>query len=548
MENGGNKEVQKVRGPTAVFSGVCTDKKTKKRWALLIFISFLFFLNLAEYCPAIELEGVVTRHNNKEKVVRSAEISATNKAKDTISTITDKSGRFKLEIAVNSRDDLVFLKAVKKGLRVVQCMDWGITQGSNQNTSIRITMCNPKKLEKKVDGYRATIYDTIIENYKNKEKQITEENIDNNAKKERIAKLAADRNAALVQANELAQRFACVNLDDVSVLYKTAFKSFLENSKSENRKTFKNGLINLIVQKGYSLLETPIIKRQEDIELLMFIARLCIIDLQSEQAEKYYNKAIKGTRNFCNRSEVAFFHLKNNQFRKAIELFEEVVPYAKKNTGTRAEILRHLGDLYQYEMLSLKKLFEKASESYIEAKTIYKRLDESSRRNSYLLDVADTNYKLGILYIGSSDFTRAESFLTEAKEAYERLVKTKSKKYSHLLANALNRLGIVNRNMKQFEMALDFHKRALAIYEGLPATEEIAGTTVPVYPDRKAYLHFVGYTQNYLGDVHKETNNLSDAKSSYEKALKIWVNLAEKDPTYQQYVKMVCEKLDSISP
>ena len=203
----------------------------------LSFIPFLFSI-LTLTAQQSSVSGIVSIHNSqfetgKRLFVPNAEIKdAFDKANP---TTTDANGGFKLTfVGVLEKANVTFM-VKKEGLEVVNLDALNAVAG--QRDKILLSMASPNKMAE----YRKQIYKVgrteaeknLLARFKKTETQLAElqKNVTLNAVQ--IQKLQAeyadleDKSKKIdEQAQELARKYAPINLDDATPLYQEAFRAF----------------------------------------------------------------------------------------------------------------------------------------------------------------------------------------------------------------------------------------------------------------------------------------------------------------------------------
>jgi tetratricopeptide (TPR) repeat protein len=98
--------------------------------------------------------------------------------------------------------------------------------------------------------------------------------------------------------------------------------------------------------------------------------------------------------------------------------------------------------------------------------------------------------------------------------------------------NAHNNLGIADRDQNQMEEARREYEESLKIYRNL------------AQKDPETFLPYVAATLNDLGILDSDQNRMEEARKEYEESLNIYRNLAQKDP--QAYLPEVAATLNNL--
>ena len=217
-------------------------------------LSLFIFISLTLSAQQSDIKGVVSIHNSQFKTgtrqyVQNAQVED-DFAKATPTT-TDATGTFKLVFVGADKGKSVVLSIKKAGLQVVNTPD--LTAVAGQTDALKISMAHPDSIAE----YRKRLY--------NIGKSEAEKNLYAQLKKKGAAIEAlqkdAQKNAAAIeklqyeyaeldkyaknieeQAQDLARRYAPINLDDAAPLYREAF-GYFQQGDLEKAMQILRGLI-----------------------------------------------------------------------------------------------------------------------------------------------------------------------------------------------------------------------------------------------------------------------------------------------------------------
>lgn len=446
-------------------------------------ILFTFGLAAAE---THTLKGKVTVQSSGDTPIVGAQVTS----RGATPVRTYKDGRFNLIFLEKKAGSEVFLEIKKEGYEIVNEKDLHTILRADQEKQIKIYMCVKGMLAQNRMKYYNIAESNILKRHKmlvtklEKEKKLDRETID---------RLEAEKQSLLKQAKDLADKFARVNFDDVSEMYKEAFSQFqqgnikqaikildteklVENIDRADKEISKVEQIEKEIEERKNKAK---ITKEESIKSLILKARLCVFDFQFELAETQYEIAIAADpTNFDNILEFADYLREQNQFNKALPLYKEALSLAEGDFD-RANALNSLGILYG----SIHQ-FPDALSSYKKALEIAERLEEENP-GANLPHVATILNNLGALY---NDLNRHEEALksyNRALEIREKLAAGSPAAYLPYVATTLNNLGVYywGENNKE---ALSYFLRALKIREELtksnpPAFElDLCTTMLPI--------------------------------------------------------------------
>ncbi|MFC2145752.1 tetratricopeptide repeat protein [Acidobacteriota bacterium] len=528
-----------------------------------IFLLFFCFLNLESYFSAKNtiLKGVIKYHNSGGKPVQGAKIGAFNANP----TVTNSFGQFELVFVDNEPGDIVNLTVIKEGLEVVNRKELEVILRRNPDFLVEIFMCKKGQRDKYAMIYYEIVEHAIKVSYEKRLEAIEEKEVDPIKKNRAINKLKAQRNAALAQAKELAIRFAEVNLDNTSDLYKIAFNYFRQGDIAKSLEILDDSKIYNAIRKAQIEKQTAeVINRY--VENYKLKAQLSMVTLQFDEAESYFLKAIEAEpSNIYNFFDFAYYLSQQNQHHKSLSMYEKALPLARTERQ-KAEIFNNIGNLY-----SAINNFNDALYSYKKALEIYRNL--SQKNLPYILYVAKILNNLALLYAKTNRFDDALCSYKEALEIYNKLSVDNSSEYLPYVAFTLNNLGVLYKNNNRLYEASSAYKKALETFKELtnshhsylPSVAKTLNNLASVYmleneyndalatykkaleikqklaaENPNAYLPSVAMTFSNLGVLYENTNQFDDALHSYEEALKIYENFATANPqAYLPYVAKI---------
>ena len=206
-------------------------------WSNLAFLVFLLLPPVVE-AQTISLPGsVVVQNSAYETGARQFISDASIRAPMSKPAISDRSGKFLLEFSGVTSGTPVRLVVNKPGFEVVNAREvQSVILG--RIPAVEILMADAQKLAEAQMKYYKIATDGIAQSYHRKMTALNQENV---ALADRLARfgaqherevsslmeaidvLTAERNKAMGNAGELAERFASTDLDNASDLFRRAF-------------------------------------------------------------------------------------------------------------------------------------------------------------------------------------------------------------------------------------------------------------------------------------------------------------------------------------
>jgi sRNA-binding carbon storage regulator CsrA len=502
------------------------------------------------------IRGVVSIHNSetetgKRQYVANAQVE--DDFETATSQTTDNLGFFSLIYVGKAEKDAVSFQIKKDGLQVVNIDALKAVAG--QKEIVKISMATPEKIDK----YRKEIYRIgkaesekkleILVQKKNKELTDLRKSSQQNQNKinkleQELAEIEKQRNKIEEEAQELGRKYAPVNLDDASPLFREVFVLFQRGNLDSA--LFILTQVNL-ANKVYEILEerrklAELYKeitqrdsvqkhRAEDVgEALKFKADLHKTRYEFDSASACYVLLIKlDSLNTGYLANYAQFLGWLNQHDNAINYYLKVLKITRSNSDTISKIYErdvataqnYLGLLYRD-----KNDYANAEAAFLEALEIRKRLAKANSK-TYESEVASTQNNLGLIYVAKNDYVKAEATYLEALDVFNRLAKINPQTYEPDVATTQNNLGILYRATNNYVRADSAYHAALDIFNRLAKV------------DPQTYEPFVARTQNNLGVLYLDKKDYVRSEAAMLETLKVYKRLARPNPqTYEPSVAL----------
>ena len=485
-----------------------------------------------------EIKGIISIHNSeyetgKRQYVANAQVE--DDFKKATAQTTDANGNFKLVFVRIPEKTSVQLIVKKEDLQVVN-ID-GLSAVTGQRDLVRLSMAKPDKIAE----YRRQIYQVgkteaeknLAAQLKKKGEQITtlqKDVVKNKTAIERLQKEYAELQAFASkieeQAQDLARRYAPINLDDAAPLYRESFRLFQQGELGQALQILRGaGLIkqaNNIFAERKNIqnirneadhrdsiqdqrtkdlmqvlgLKADLHKARFEWDSVLFCLELRV-NLDSTNVHKIWS--------------LADFLAKQNQIHEAIYYYEKALSFAK-TSELEAAFLHNLGTQY-----FTNGMMTQSEATYENALKIYRQLAEKNP-DAFLPDVAMTLTNLGNYYHGNQKTTQSEVAYEEALKTYRQLVEKNPELFLPDLATALTNRGNYYHDNQKIPQAETVYNEAMKIYRQLADNN----------PD--AFLPHVATILNNLGGLYYRNQKMLQADSVYAEALSINRQLAEDNP------------------
>lgn len=513
---------------------------------------YLFhFFSLTLVAQQSEIHGIVSIHNSeyetgKRQYVQNAQVE--DDFEKATPTTTSSDGTFKLVFVKVAEKTSVNLNVKKEGLQVVN-ID-GLNAVTGQRDMVRLSMSKPEKIAE----YRRQIYKVgkteaeknLAIQLKKKGEQI--EILQKDAQKNKTTieqlqkeygELQAFATKIEEQAQDLARRYAPVNLDDAAPLYRESFGLFQKGELDKALQILRGA--DLVGQADKILAERKAIgtirqeanqrdslqqKRTEDLmQVLGLKADLHHARFEWDSVQICLELRVNlDSNDVYNLWRLGDFLAEQNKKHEAIYYYEKALNLAQ-TPALQATFLNNVAVQY-----SDNQNMYLAEGAYKKALIIRRQLIEKNPQE-FLPDFVSTLINLGSYYFRNQKMQQAEEAYNEAL-----LVMKQEEDSSGVLlpymATAMTNLGafyIENQKMSQAEITLN---------EALEINRELAEEN----PD--VFRQDVARTLVNLGGCYATNQKISQAENAFVEALKIFRELGEKNPdAFLPYVVNILNNL-----
>jgi tetratricopeptide (TPR) repeat protein len=507
-----------------------------------IYLLLLVIISTNVFAQKIEQKGWITEINSGKKSLAGTQIDFIG----AVTTTSDDDGNFVLNFSEKEFGQSIYMKAIyKKGFEVVNTEELRPSI-LNKESKLKIVLCPEGYINQKKAEYYKVSVEALTSEYKKKsselEQKLEETNTNEKQLYSQLEKLRSDFNIAHENADELAEKFARTNFDDVSEIYKEAFKEYrtgnVENAinvlnKTDYNSEFKkigneleriNNLDSELHERENNYKE----QRKELTQNLKLKAELHLLNLEPNVSDSlYYLICRLDTTNYDNHFEYALFLQKYKNFDKAVLLWEKTHELTAFE-NQKANCFRNIGSLYR-EM----ERFDPAENNFKKSIEIRQRF-AAEYPESYLPKLASTYSGLASLYAQKGDVTMAIHAFEEAIEIESRVYKEKkSEESAEQFATTLLNLGNFLTEIKEFERA------EVALLNSYNLTK------VLFEKDKEKYKPILSNTLNILGNHTLQTDE-SKAEAFYVQAHSYYKELAAKYPAiYQSDVAITSSNIGS---
>jgi len=313
-----------------------------------------FFAALCVQLNAQVQTGLTREQNSKKKPIAGVQINFSG----AVPTTSDDSGSFRLAFQGKKPGDFIFYSEIQKqGYELVNGKELEMLKiSSTERLGVDIILAKAGRLDAAKKEYYQVSNQALLAGFKRK-KQEWQEQIKNSeiSQQEFLDKFKDlqeqyDRQQKLL--DELAEKFAKVNFDDVSEVYREALELFKAGQVDEAIKKLED--TDFLSRSGKHIIEGGRIKKaagdladqkteiekgiQEDIQAMLQQVRIYLLKNQPNDALPYFEMLLQvDGDNPATLLECADFFKNNGSPEQALPLFKKVVEHTESNNEQKAK-------------------------------------------------------------------------------------------------------------------------------------------------------------------------------------------------------------------
>lgn len=310
---------------------------------------------------ALVQNGLVREQNSGKKPLADVQIIFS----DAVPATSDQSGKFRLVFSGKKPGDLIFLSEIaKKGYELVNEKELQVLKiGNTDRLDVDIILAKAGSVNAAKKEYYAVSDKALLAGF-NRKKQALQQQIQNAAITQqeyidRFEELQDQYEHQKKSLDALAEKFAKVNFDDVSAVYKEALELFKAGKIDEAIKkledadflTRSDGHIQerIRIDTATALIANQKAENdkgiQEDIQAMLRQAQLYVLKGQDSDAEPFYDQLLLiDPGNLRILQECADFYKKNKIFNKALPLYPLIIAHPEVEEGQKAKAMQDLNE------------------------------------------------------------------------------------------------------------------------------------------------------------------------------------------------------------
>jgi hypothetical protein len=422
---------------------------------LFLFFGLLVALSLSAQTPLIQ-NGIVREQNSGKRPVEGVQIIFAG----AVPTTSEQTGKFRLAFTGKKEGDLAFLTELsKKGFELANDKDLEhIKLSSSDQLGTDIIVAKTGIIEAAKKDYYA-ISDKALKAGFDKEKarlkaELQNAKVSEQQYQDQFEALQKQYDNQKKELDNLSEKFAKVNFDDVSPLYQQALQFFKDGKVDDAIKVLENANLNKQTEKiirerksieddkkALAQREKILAKTQkEQIESIQLLADLYASKFEIAKAEIQYDQLlILDSTNLDLLRGCADFYRDNHLYEKALQLYPKILAHPQVEEWQKAKAYGDSGDM----LTSIGQL-ENALASFVQLKNSHElslKKDPNSFFSKQQLSIAferlgDMHSTLGNLKTALRFYEKDKDISQELYDAHPIIVESKNH-----LAVSYERLG-----------------------------------------------------------------------------------------------------------
>jgi tetratricopeptide (TPR) repeat protein len=504
----------------------------------LITLFFTFFLSVGLFAQI--QNGTVREINSDKKSLSNVSIIFEN----AMPTTSNDNGSFRLVFPEKKAGELIFMEEIKKtGYELVNDKAFQILKlSSNDKLGVDIILAKIGVIELAKKEYYEISDRALLAGLEREKKALKQQleaaKVTENEYLTQLTALQEQYDLQWKLLDELANKFARVNFDDVSEIYQDALVLFKEGKiEAAISKMEKTNLISRIdtrleerkriLNSGNIIAEQQTKNEQgirEDIDGIQLQAELYTLTYQIDEAEELYDQLLR-----LDNTDLEILHNSGefyktyHRYNKGKYVYTKIIQNPKSELEGIANAYGSIGELsvvtgfLDSALIAVKKSLE-----------YYRMIYEKHPQFIFHKQNLATSYQyLGSIHQQSGILDSALIYF----EKFNHLVKELNKSYplnneiKGSLALSYQWLGITNTSLGDLTKALAAFEKFNVIGKELCEKDTISST----------YKNYLALSYEKLGETHISLGNLDKALILFKKGLEIEKKLYESHPINVNY-------------
>jgi len=488
-------------------------------------LALLLLWQFQSFAQTAALHGIVTIQNSGKKPLPNAAVTSFGANP----TVTNTDGTFRLVFSNKVAGDNISMKLKKEGYEVVNTDALNTRISSDESEQLKIWVCK----EGELDLRKAKFYDINMNVLTKRHREIIAQlEKEKKATSDTLSKLDEQFTKAKKLAEEYSEKFATVNLDDVSELYKEAFALFEKGeidaaiSVLEKAKLSERADKRINEREKLNKLQSEVDKRRkeneqgikEDLEAIKLQAQMYAIKYDYDKASPLYDKLLQlDSMNVDNLIIVAHYYQDRKNYDKSLHLNQRLTTHPNTLAWKKANAYGHIGEIN----MEIGKP-DNAMFAYNQFQQIYADLQKKENSEFTKTGLAVSYEKLGVIYSSLGQLDKALEFFKLSNQLSEELYESKPKNENLKIGLAIShsKLGEIYSSLGQLDNALEFFKLCNQLLKELNKSN----------PKNEDLENELSISYGELGNIYSTLKQMDKALEFYKLYNQLSKELYESNP------------------
>jgi tetratricopeptide (TPR) repeat protein len=492
---------------------------------IFLSLALLGYLSLCFTQPLIQ-KGLVRELNSGKQPISAVEIIFEGAA----TTYSDGVGNFRLVFQDKKPGDLIFKESIrKKGYELVNEKDFGIVKiSSTERLGVDIILAKAGT----VDAAKKEYYDVsdaaLLASFDREKRalrrQLQEEKINAEKYQSDFKALGEQYDIQKATLDELSEKFARVNFDDVEPYYEEALKLFkagkideaiqilegADPTKRTQQILAEEKRLNLAQAELDSQKVALAREKKKQIEAVRLLADMYSLKFDPIKAEQQFDQLVLlDSTDLEIIYDAANFYQEQHRYGKALVLYPKVINHPNAEVWQKVNAYGDIGEIQTKtgKLEKAMKAFKRYSQAY---DTLYQNTPSYTL---YKHNLAVSYSKLGKTYKSLGDLDTALYYFKErsrlGKELYESYPSNVNFKYG--LAVSYSKLGETYMSLGNLDSVLYYFRERSRLGKELYES----------YPTNVRFMYGLAISYSRLGEAYKSLGDLDTALYFYLEDLKL---------------------------
>ena len=345
------------------------------------------------------------------------------------------------------------------------------------------------------------------------------------------------------ELDALAEKFARVNFDDVTPVYREALELFKAGKINEAIAKLEGAdpakRTAQIIQEGKDIESdekklaarkaTLAKEKQQQIQLLRLLADMYSLKFDPAKADTLYDQLLRlDSTDLEILQDAANFYRENHRYEKALRTYPMLIAHPQAEDWQIANAHGNMGEMHTATGNLTAALY-----AYTESFKAYEKLQRGSPANDfYQQNLAVSYSKLGSTHTSLGNLDKALKYYEERSRLGKELFEAypNNVEFKNGLAISYEKLGSTHTSLGNLDKALKYYEDETTLFKEL----------FEAYPNNVSFKNGLAISYAKLGVFSLEKlKDKTKARGYFQKAEKLWVELVRDAPQVAQYQRFL---------